>query len=230
MKIDEKTILRFDELVKKGEFILQNAVFRPGSSGIRGAIGRPDRNIIDGASANQWKMNCLQILDKVFGIENNYYTEFKQNSDALSSLSGHSQLKKTLAFLKAAKDDYENGYLFDTRTLIEAEIFDDLLEQSEHLLSQGYFQASAVIAGCVLEDALRKLCVKNNITLSAKPKMDSMNSELAKVNVYNLLKQKQITALADLRNKAAHNQGGFTKEDVEDMIRNVRRFMEDYFS
>jgi hypothetical protein len=57
-----------------------------------------------------------------------------------------------------------------------------------------------------------------------------MNSELAKATVYNLLKQKQITALADLRNKAAHNQGGFTKEDVEDMIRNVRRFMEDYFS
>jgi len=36
--------------------------------------------------------------------------------------------------------------------------------------------------------------------------------------------------LADLRNKAAHGQGGFTKEDVEDMIRAVRRFMEDYFS
>lgn len=81
-----------------------------------------------------------------------------------------------------------------------------------------------------MEDALRKLCTKNNIVLSAKPKLDSMNSELAKANVYNLLKQKQITALADLRNKAAHNQGGFTDKDVEDMIRDVRRFMEDYFS
>ena len=57
-----------------------------------------------------------------------------------------------------------------------------------------------------------------------------MNADLAKAGVYNLLKQKQITAIADLRNKAAHGQGGFTTEDVEDMIRNVRRFMEDYFS
>jgi hypothetical protein len=97
-------------------------------------------------------------------------------------------------------------------------------------LNQGYFTASAVIAGSVLEDGLRKLCTKHGITLTAKPKLDTMNADLAKAGVYNLLKQKQITAIADLRNKAAHGQGGFTKEDVEDMIRNVRRFMEDYFS
>jgi hypothetical protein len=40
----------------------------------------------------------------------------------------------------------------------------------------------------------------------------------------------KITALADLRNKAAHNLDGFNDKDVEDMLRDVRRFMEDYFS
>jgi hypothetical protein len=53
---------------------------------------------------------------------------------------------------------------------------------------------------------------------------------LAKAGVYNLLKQKQITALADLRNKAAHGLSVFAEKDVEDMVRDVRRFMEDYFS
>ena len=60
------------------------------------------------------------------------------------------------------------------------------------------------------------------------PKLDTMNADLAKAGVYNLLKQKQITALADLRNKAAHGLGGFTSKDVESMIQDVRRFMEDY--
>ena len=78
--------------------------------------------------------------------------------------------------------------------MIEAEVFDDFLEQAEHLLSQGYFTASTVIAGSVLEDNLRKFCVKNGISLSAKPKLDTMNADLAKAGVYNLLKQKQITA------------------------------------
>ena len=57
-----------------------------------------------------------------------------------------------------------------------------------------------------------------------------MNSDLVKAGVYNLLKQKQITALADLRNKAAHGLGGFAKADVESMNKDVRRFMEDFFS
>ena len=58
-----------------------------------------------------------------------------------------------------------------------------------------------------------------------------MNVELAKAGIYNALWQKKITALADLRNKAAHGKWTeFTEKDVEDMIRDVRRFMEDYFS
>ncbi len=57
-----------------------------------------------------------------------------------------------------------------------------------------------------------------------------MNADLTKTGVYNLLKLKQITALADLRNKAAHGLGGFTKHDVESMIKDVRRFMTEYFS
>ncbi|MGI8641643.1 MAG: hypothetical protein ACR2MG_17075 [Pyrinomonadaceae bacterium] len=36
--------------------------------------------------------------------------------------------------------------------------------------------------------------------------------------------------IVDRLNKAAHGLGGFTKEDVEAMIKDVRRFMEDYFS
>lgn len=179
----------------------------------------------------QWHSSSLHILAKSFGKNSDQYERFKELFTKLpNGDSGFIYYKECLSILKAAKDDYENGYLFDTRALIEAEVFDDFLEQAEHLLNQGYFTAAAVIAGSVLEDSLRKLCTKHGIALPAKPKLDTMNADLAKAGVYNLLKQKQITALADLRNKAAHGKGGFTKEDVEDMIRNVRRFMEDYFS
>jgi hypothetical protein len=37
--------------------------------------------------------------------------------------------------------------------------------------------------------------------------------------------------LADIRNKAAHGKWDeFTKDDVEDMLRQVRQFMEAHFS
>ena len=55
--------------------------------------------------------------------------------------------------LRAAREDYANGYLFDIKQLIAAEVFDDLLEQAEHLLDAGYQEAAAVLAGAVLEDS-----------------------------------------------------------------------------
>jgi hypothetical protein len=54
--------------------------------------------------------------------------------------------------------------------------------------------AAAVIAGTVLETALRQLC------------LDRMNADLAKAGVYNSLMQKRITALAAIRNRAAHGK------------------------
>ena len=136
-----------------------------------------------------------------------------------------------LAVLQAAWKDYSGGYLIQTGALIRAEVFDDLLEQAQHLFEQGYHQPSAVLAGAVMEDALRKICERNKISLSAIPKLDSMNAELAKKGVYNTLVQKRVTWLADLRNKAAHGQAsGFSAADVENMLRQVRDFVTDYLA
>ena len=142
-----------------------------------------------------------------------------------------SDVSKALGILKASKDDYENGLLFNVRTLIAAEVFDDFLEQADYLLESGYYQPSAVIAGSVLEDGLRKLCAKSGIPLPDRPKMDTMNAELAKKGIFSSLQQKQVLALADIRNKAAHGKWDeFTKQDAENMIKLIREFMTKYFS
>lgn len=226
MKIDEKISDRFQELIDIGSSIKNTRRTGGGTS-----LANLPYDFVDQELAHQWGINCLHIVRKIFGDESDHYKRFNELFPEFSkSRNNFSEVQNAFGILKAAKNDYENEFLFDTRALIEAEVFDDFLEQYEYLLNQGYFTAAAVIAGSVLEDALRKLCVKNGIILSAKPKLDAMNADLAKAGFYNLLKQKQITALADLRNKSAHGQGGFTKEDVEAMIKDVRRFMEDYFS
>jgi hypothetical protein len=220
MKIDEKIIKRFEELISNSKQVISTNYQHQGVVDFQGSS-------VDREKSHQWGMSCLSILKNTFGQESDFYKRF---NDLYSSFDYLWAVTTGLGILKAAKDDYENGYLFNTRTLIEAEIFDEFIEQAEELLAKNYFLASAVIAGCVLEDCLRKLCDRNSITLPAKATIEPMNVELAKAGIYNKLWQKKITALADLRNKAAHNLGGFTKDDVEDMIRDVRRFMEDYFS
>lgn len=72
--------------------------------------------------------------------------------------------------------------------------------------------------------------MNNGIDIERK-RLTQLNDDLAKGNVYNKLQQKQITALADIRNNAAHgNYDEFTKEDVERMISDIERFLLNYSS
>jgi hypothetical protein len=166
---------------------------------------------------------------RVFGPESQHYKNFTVHVG--KDWLGFSDAYRAQGVLKAAEDDYASGQLVQLRQLVQAEVFDDFLEQAEHLLSSGYHQAAGVIAGCVLEDGLRKLCAKHAIPITDRPKLDTMNADLAKAGVYNKLAQKRITAIADLRNKAAHGEWTvFSEQDVREMVTAVRRFMEEFLA
>lgn len=220
MNVDEKIRKRLDELIATGEQVLATRE-SPGQYIV-------SDDYIDTQMAYQWATSVQNILARVFGKESEHYKNFSAQVEIYIS---YSPVCRAQGVLKAAKDDYDNEQLFDVRRLIEAEVFDDFMEQSEHLLNSGYYQPAAVIAGCVLEDGLRKLCEKSGIALLAKPKLDSMNAELSKAGVFSKLDQKRITALAELRNNAAHGKWDqFTKEDVEEMVKAVRRIMEEHYA
>jgi hypothetical protein len=146
-----------------------------------------------------------------------------------SSKSVH--LAESLGICQAAHSDYVNGFLSNVRHAIHAEISDDFLTQAEALLAQGYHPAAAAsIAGAVLEDTLRTLCVKHSVLHNAnKTSIEALNVELARAEVYDRRVQKRITAESDIRNDADH--GRFQKvkrEDVAEMVRWVRRFVSEW--
>jgi hypothetical protein len=77
----------------------------------------------------------------------------------------------------------------------------------------------------VLETSMRQLCVDKGIPVG---KLDKMNADLAKAGTYHLLVQKRITAIAEIRNSAAHGHPErFTAKDVEDMISYIEGFLAD---
>jgi hypothetical protein len=214
---DEKILGRLDELVAMGNRVLGTKY----SVQVLGADYQVDSQL-----AHQWATSVQNLLARVFGQSSEHYKAFTiQVGKALS----FSPTNRAQGILMAARDDFQHGHLFDLRQLIEAELFDEFLDQAQHLLDSGYYQPAAVIAGCVLEDGLRKLCHRHAISLPPKPRLDAMNAELAKAGVYSTLVQKRIIALADLRNKAAHGQWDeFGLEDVKEMMHAVRRIMEDH--
>ncbi len=128
--------------------------------------------------------------------------------------------------LKALRADYSADRLQSFQELIHADLLSDFLEMAEHFLEAGYKDPAAVMAGGVLEEHLRKLCVKHSVALTAKPKLDTMNADLARVNAYGKNDQKQVTAWAGIRNDAAHgNYGSYEKTKVELMVQGIRDFI-----
>jgi predicted small integral membrane protein len=222
-KLDQKLLDKLQELIQVGEQVKQTKYSRSG----RGIVHLGDSGV-NYELAHQWGTSCLNLLSRVSGPDSVHYRNFER---LFPNFRNYSPVTQALGVLKAAKDDYEQGFLFDTRVLIEAEVFDDFLEQAEQLLASGYYQPAAVVIGSVLEDGLRKLCRRGGIALSDKAKLDSMNSNLAKKGVYNKLMHKRVTMLADIRNRAAHGEWDkFSEADVEGMLSDVRRLMETHFS
>ncbi len=191
--------------------------------------GFSNAQFVDDFKYEQWKIKVKNILELISGKESIYLKNFC-DIDSLKYLAGDTYPKfiKQYALLSAFKDDYEHGYLISLKNLIEADIFDTELEQAKELLISKYKLAAAVIAGIVLETALRSLCDKINIPHG---KLTKMNDDLTKAGIYNKFQHKSITALADIRNSAAHGKDSeFTHDNVENMIRDIESFLATYLN
>lgn len=142
-------------------------------------------------------------------------------------------LIKVLGVLDALYSDICAGHLNTLSELIHAELFSNFLEMADHLLSEGYKDPAAVIAGASLEEHLRQLCIKSGIDVDAQgksgthpKKADQLNADLTGDAVYSKLDQKSITAWLGLRNNAAHGKfSEYSKEQVILMVSGIQDFM-----
>lgn len=170
-----------------------------------------------------WEVKVKSLLITSCGEESIHYLEFIRAKKKNNYEGSADVFKRMKSVFIAARDDYKGGFLTSIKNLIQADVFDSELEQADELLSSGYKLASAVIAGVVLETALRDLCVRESILTG---KLDKMNADLAKKGIYNKLQQKRITALADIRNSAAHGKPDeFSESDVNSMIKDIEQFL-----
>ena len=173
--------------------------------------------------------NYRSNLDQAKGITHN-----NSSTPNAKLVNNKIRLAAIVNILKALREDVSSGYVSSISEIIHADLFADFTEMAEHLLEEGYKDPAAVIIGSVLEEHLRKLCIKNSLPIESadakgviRPKKaDTLNSELAAANVYGKLDQKSVTAWLDLRNKAAHGHyGDYLKAQVDLLLQSVRDFI-----
>jgi hypothetical protein len=131
--------------------------------------------------------------------------------------------------LRGLYKDLDSGLLIDIRTIVEAEVFSDLLEMAEHLLENGYKDPAAMLIGAVLEDGLRRIARKHHITVKDDDNISSLNQKLYQKQVFNKLTLQQVKAWNDIRDSAAHGKfDEYPIEDVRLMLEGVRILLDKY--
>ena len=182
---------------------------------------------IDSNPLLNWKAKAKNLLVSACGEDSQHFKLFEE-SESSSYSSNLDNLRRMIAVFEAAREDFEGGYLASVHDLVRADVFGSELEQATELLKSNYAVAAAVIAGVVLETAIRELCTRNQIPHA---KLDKMNADLAKAGVYNAIVQKRVTHLAAIRNSAAHgNTEEFKTHDVRAMIDEVEQFLAAHLS
>ncbi len=218
MSLDTLISKRLAELTAKGDAILQTK-----ERDFTSEEGKTYFTVYT-AEVKGWGTSVLNLLQRAFGETSSHFKRFEEHFNKYDSWE--SSFKGLQAILAAAKEDYEGGYLFNLRGLVKAEVLSDAIEQASELLAAGYKDPACVVSGIALEAAIKEISARNSI---AAGKLDKMNIELCKAGIYNMAKQKQITAWADLRNKAAHGEWSmYNAEDVKDMLSGIERFLADY--
>lgn len=185
----------------------------------------------------QWIVNAKNILKLAGGGKDSiHYETFIQLEKPNQFDSKPSILKRLINVLKACLDDLNNGFLISFKQIVQAEVFDSELEQATYFLNESYKIPAAVIAGVVLETAIKELCYNNGIDIylpdgKREKKLEKLNEELTKAGIYPLTQQKKITYYADIRNNAAHGKPeNFDSDEVKDMIKGIEKFLIDYLS
>lgn len=210
---------RVDGLIKEGQQVLQTE--KPWK--------RARGSSVDTPAFQAFKTSSLSFLLRTYGAAHPFYKQFDQHVAGTEPTA----TKTGITLLQAVKTEMEGGWLFSTKGLVSAEIFSDFLDMASYLLSEDYKDAAAVMIGSVLEEHLRQLCEKNEISTHIEKegkqqakKAETLNAELTKANVYSKLDQKSVTGWLDLRNKAAHgNYEEYHKSQVELMMQGVTDFI-----
>lgn len=217
MPIDKENIItQIDTILSRSNELIQNDV--------------GEYNYSNDTYIEQYEINTLlaATIDRLAPPGTRYRVEAH---DALKNTTDVSMtINRLVGILKALRADYEAGHLEVIHELIHADIFSDFLEMAEYLLKEGYKDPAAVLAGGTLEEHIRKLCQKNGLEImkdsSHYMTADRLNADLAGASVYSKLDQKSITALLDLRNKAAHGKyNEYTKDQVALMVQSIFDFI-----
>jgi hypothetical protein len=162
-------------------------------------------------------------------------SRYLRDLDALPN--GHGQVilagavAEAFGIATALWNDIEEDALPGFTQLVHANLFSSYLESAEHLLSNSFKDAAAVIAGSTLEVHLRSLAathgVDPNDSKGRLKRAGRLNDDLVAANAYSSNQRQRVLSWLGTRNHAAHGEySEYSEAEVREVIGGIRDFIE----
>lgn len=182
--------------------------------------------------AQTWIASSANLISHValpgsyFAVETNRIT----NDDELRRGASWTLLLKMQGLLVALREEAAHGLLGKIEYTIVATTFDDFLDHAADFHKGKKVREAGVLASIVLEDALKKIALKNGLS-PAGMTLEPLIDELAKTGVFTSVKAKRIKGYVGVRNSALHAEWDkFDIRDVGELINGIRELLESHLS
>ncbi len=140
------------------------------------------------------------------------------------------KMNKQVSILKSATSKFWST-LFDIQEIIQADLFDSELQSAIELNKKGFYRASGVIVGVIIEKHLRHICENHNLKINKKnPSISDYNQLLKDADIIDIPQWRFIQHLADIRNLCDHHKDREpTKDDIDGLIQGVDKVIKTVF-
>jgi hypothetical protein len=176
----------------------------------------------------QWIASAANLM-RLVAVPDSYFTQECNRvveDDQLKGGVPHHSILKLVGLLESVREELAAGLMRKAEYVFVATTFDDFLDHAGEYHKAGKKIESAVLAGAVFEDAIRRITRKNQIDEPGR-NVELLIDDLVKKGVLTAIKAKRAKAFAGIRNKALHAQwDDFDIRDIGEMIAGTRELIE----
>lgn len=198
MKNREDLTRQAVELISSGQKVLDTETARSHSS-----------PAVNEVKFHEYRISALSFLSRVFTVHSTHYQSFKAEVTHATA----SRTRRGIGILESAKEAISGEWFESTKGAITKDVLTGLLRQAKLQADQSNFKAAAIIAGAVLDETLRTLCMNQGIKLfneidgKAVPKNTlQLTGDAYKKKIYDRQTNKMMIGWIGLYYDAAENK------------------------
>lgn len=164
----------------------------------------------------RWSKNVVEVLG--YTSMTSHFLEAKETVGSHLGWDG-SKVPILAGIVESAYDLTKHGFVGKIKFLLHAEMFYSIAQQAAALNGAGHTIPAAVLGRIAIENWLRDQAERAGIEVPEGAKAASVNELLKKASILSVPRWRQIQALLDIGNSAAHGKtDDFSQADVSKLL------------